>query len=71
MSDKSQRAPRTPEESKVLREKQVSALKAARECGLRGKAFYDFAASIGVARTRAIRMIRRDYPDRGFGAREG
>ena len=54
MSDELQRAPRTPEESKVLREKQVSALKAARECGLRGKAFYDFAR---VARTRAIRMI--------------
>ena len=47
----------------------VSALKAARERGLRGKAFLDFAESIGLSRY--FKMIRRDHPDRGIGAKEG
>jgi hypothetical protein len=71
MSDDPQRAPRSQEEAKMMREAQANALKAARERGLRGKAFEDFAASIGLSRTDAFRMIRRDHPDRGFGAREG
>lgn len=71
MNDELRRATRSVEEAKMMREVQARELKAARELGLRGKAFGDFAASIGVDRARAFRMVRGDYPDRGFGKREG
>jgi hypothetical protein len=72
MSDDAQRTPRSLEEAKMMHDKEVSALKAARERGLRGKAFADFAESIGVMRSAAYKMIRHDpdHPDRGLGAKE-
>lgn len=70
MNDEAQRGPRSKAEAQMIREKQVSALRAARERGLRGKAYSDFAKWIGVRRTDAFRMIQRDYRDRGFGLRK-
>ena len=61
--------PRSEAARPMLREKQAITLKAARERGLWGKAFDEFARSIGVSRTDAFEMVR-DHSDRGFGARE-